>query len=231
MPVSTRRFTGPADSARWPYAVSCSAISCNFYVCAGSVEEADGILLKHETNGPCPFGAREASQFMPVGKSLQEMMWDKLDGVVDCAVDPETAPNVKLQKQGEISALSWCIFLMDQPYWKTVDAIQLEAAERLKMRKGEIPKRATPGCEVRHSVHELHERVQAEALAKRKAAPATKHPLDFKIEALDSKVLSRLIKGTRAGMDADFLAEVNNVELALVKRIAAQPDRFAPTGG
>lgn len=165
---------------------------------------------------------------MPVGKSLREMQWDQLDLAVDRAVDPETDPPQKEQAKGEILGIAKCIFLMDQPFWKSPHAVMAEGAERLKMRKGEIPKRATPGCEVPHSVQELGARTRVTTA---KAAPVTKHPLDFKIEALDSKVLSRLIKGLRAGMDADFLAEVNNVELPLVKRIAAQPNRFAPTGG
>lgn len=227
MPIETRRWTNTADSQRWPYAVSCSQVNCYFTVCCGTPGEGEGILARHETEGPCPFDGRGASKGMPVGKSLREMQWDQLDLAVDRAVDPATEPRHKEQAKGEILGIAKCIYLMDLPYWGSPEAVMAEGAERLKMRKGEIAKRATPGCEVSHSVQELGARTRVT----KSAPPRTKHPLDVKIEALDDRVASRILKGLRAGMEPEFLADTYTVELTLVKRMAAQPDRFARNGG
>lgn len=230
MPVETRRWTGTADSARWPFAVTCSQIGCYFTVCCATPEEGEEILIKHEAEGPCPFGGREASKGMPVGKSLREKQWEMLDSVVDAAMAArQRSDSVGEQNElrGEIRGIAKCIYLMDHPYWESPEAVLKEASERLKMRKGEIPKRATPGCEIPHSVEILG----AKTRVVKQDPPQTVHPLDKQIAALDDVVLARILKGLKAGMEPDFLADINSVALPIVKRIAAQPDRFARSGG
>lgn len=232
MPVETRPFTGTRDSARWPYVARCSQIGCYFVVCCATTEEGEVILQKHESKGPCPYDGR-GRQLMPAGKSLREMQWELMDEAVDVAVDPETAEQVKHQMNGAAQGIAKCIYLMDSPYWKSVGDVMKEAAERLKMRRGEIPKRPTPGCEEPHSVQTIVARTNGMVSQRTapKASPSTRHPLDEKIAALEDKVVNRLIKGLDNGMDAEFLSEAFNVDLRIVKRIAAQPDRFARSGG
>lgn len=226
MPVEPRRWTSTRDAERWPYAVRCSQIGCYFTVACGSPAEGEEILQKHESQGPCPYD-RKGSTAMPLGKSLREQQWEMLDAAVDAAM-AESGWRA-YEPRGEIKGIAKCIYLMDQPYWESPEAVMKEAAERLKMRKGEIPKRATPGCEVPHSVQMLGERTRVAAKST-PTKPAT-NPVDAKIRSLDPKVLGRILRGVEAGLDPEMLAEMNGVSLAIVKRIAAQPQRFAPTGG
>lgn len=231
MPIETRTFTNTYDSARWPLAARCSAVGCNFAVCCSSFEEGEEILEKHEMNGPCPYDGRGRRK-MPVGKSLREKQWELLDEAVDAAVDPESSVQRKHEMNGAAQGIAKCIFLMDTPYWESPLAVMKEAAERLKMRRGEIPKRPTPGCDEPHSVQTIVARTDGMVPTQQKVAPrATQHPLDAKIRALNPTIVTRIIRGSQGGLDVAFLADVNGVDLPLVKRIVAQPDRFANPAG
>lgn len=238
MPLEMRRFTNTRDFERWPWVAKCSQISCYFGVCCATIDEGEKIIERHETYGPCPYDGRGATlvrdgrggPIVPVGLSLRQMQWELIDDAVDRAM--ENSGWKAYGPQGEIKGIAACIYLMDQPYWESPGAVMAEAAERLRMRRGEIPKRPTPGCEEPHSVETIVARVKGMVSEQTtKPSNTTRHPLDVKIAELPDKTVNSLIKGLTNGMGADFLAESFSVDLRVVKRIAAQPNRFARTGG
>lgn len=231
MPIKTRSWAGTADAARWPLTVACSAVGCTFTVCASTVHDAEFILQDHESNGPCPYGAREAQKSMPVGKSLRERQWDRLDEAVRQSMALGATEIQKATKNGMAMGLAYSIFEMDTPYWASIEAVLQEAAKRYRIYIGAEEFSPTPGYDYPHNVQMLDARNKAAQAASSQAKPETRHPLDIQIAQLDKKKLTGIIRGLSVDFPKEQLAEMYGVPLPMVKRIAAQPDRFAQTAG
>lgn len=234
MPINTRAWVASADAARWPLAVSCSQIGCNFHVCASDWGDAEATLKAHEENGPCPYGPREARNHMPAGKSLREMQWDRLDEAVRAAMGAENASDLRHTNNGIAQGIAWCIFMMDQPFWAKVEDVLEEAAKRFRISIGKQEFSETPGY------HYPHHHAVIEARLKEKQPKQndlvlkkneTVNPLDSLIVALGEKKVGALVRGVKAGLDADTLADIYGLPLSAIKRVSAQPDRFVPSGG
>lgn len=227
MPINVRDRFASSDSVRWPLVVSCSAIGCHFVVCASDVEHAEGILREHETNGPCPYGEKGLRVEMPVGKSIIERTWDELDLVVAKATNSETDQAERLVCNGMAQGLAWAIFTMCSPHWEQLSDVLNEAAKRHRIATGQEPFTPTPGYDYPHLIKEIELREKKTA----RQSAESKHPMDEIISSLGVPKIKSILRGLSGGFSEGDLAELYSIPIAAVKRLRAQPDRFAQTGG
>lgn len=241
MPISLRGWSGTKDAARWPLAATCSQIGCYFTVCAADVFDAEKILHDHEVQGPCPYGSSGVvEKSVPVGKSLREMQWDRIDECVRTATNPQAPDDLRHTMNGMVQGLAYAIFLLDQPYWESENAVLEEAAKRHRIATGQQEFSPTPGYHYPHHYSTIEARLKGTArpVSTRSQTPTSSsvrskvasHPLDAKIKALDEKKVRAIVRGLAGGFPPEQMAEMYKLPLAMIRRIAAQPERFAGSG-
>lgn len=238
MPISGREWVGSKDAKRYPYVARCSNLRCHFTVSSTTLEKAEMALKGHEDTGPCPYrGGVKGSMAEPgSGKTLREQQWDKLDEFVDASEDETRDDLTRAQFRGAVQGLAWSIFLMDQPYWRSVKEIYNEAVKRYRIRQGVEEYSPTPGCDLPWSPSVITGRMasknSSQSSGSAAKAAATVHPSDKEVWNLGEQKISGLVNAVRSGMfSAGELADIYGITVKAVNRVIAQPDRFAKPRG
>lgn len=159
------------------------------------------------------------------GKTVAEQAWDQLDAHINQllhALESDEQADAQVE-QGWCQALCWVIHTWTPHYYKTPDAVKLEAAKRREIRTGVRDFEPTPGYQYNPMPpsHKDFARINKQAYmpteaAKDEATPVRKaaQPRTKTIKPEDIK----LIKEAMAMFnDVDEVARILNIDINVVK--------------
>jgi hypothetical protein len=153
-PRGLTRSHASLGGLRWERVIwRCEVEGCWYVATPSSDVNLDEIKRVHETgNGnsnPCP--SPPLREELPSGLSEVEKLWREIDDVVDAILSgvPYRAMETSALS-GYVKGLAFSIVMKDSHHFPNIKAVSVEARERWKMRKNDIPWRPTPTTQAKN---------------------------------------------------------------------------------